>query len=340
MYRLLRAWHLLEKDIIIHKSFLYCELKIMTPRLNFHHLQYFWAVAKNGNLTRTAASLRVSQSALSAQIRLLEGELGEPLFARKGRRLELTEAGRIALEYADDIFATGGELVTVIAKGRRHDDAFRMGAVATLSRNLQESFVKPLLGRAGVTIRLQSGGLDELMDRLDRHDLDVVLSNRPMRGDAARRWRCRRIARQPVSIVGRPELERFRFPADVETTPMLLPGPQSEIRSEFDALCERRGAKAKAIAEVDDMAMLRLLARDMAAPALVPSVVVRDELGRGQLVEHCVVPSLFETFYAITVDRHYQHPLLRVLLMRGEQEILAMGEPRTASGSRPQRRRR
>lgn len=296
-------------------------------RLNFHHLHYFWAVAKDGNLTRAASALRVSQSALSAQIRVLEGELGASLFERTGRRLALTEAGRIALDYAENIFETGSELVAVISRGRRDDDVFRLGAVATLSRNLQESFVKPLLARPDVRLHLQSGRLEQLLDRLDRHDLDVVLSNRPARKESGSSWRSRRIARQPVSIVGSPSLERFAFPHDIEKKAMLLPGPESEIRSEFDALCARHGATPKVIAEVDDMAMMRLLARDMAAPALLPSVVVRDELRKGQLIEHCVVPSLFETFYAITVERHYQHPLLDVLFERGEREILAMGEP-------------
>jgi len=107
---------------------------------------------------------------------------------------------------------------------------------------------------------------------------------------------------------------------------MILPGPESEMRTEFDALCAGLGVKVSVLAEVDDMAMMRLLARDTDALALVPSVVVRDELRDGVLREHCVVPGLFETFYAITVERHFQHPLLRTLLARGEHDMLAMGE--------------
>ena len=312
----------------------------MGTRLNFHHLHYFWAVAREGNLTRTAAQLRVSQSALSAQIRQLEEELGEDLFLREGRRLSLTDAGRIALEYAEDIFATGSELVSVIARGRRHAEVFRMGADATLSRNLQASVVTPLLAQPDVRLRLESGRLEDLLVRLDQHDLDVVLSNRPPRREPGRTWRCRRIARQPVSIVGRPETKPFAFPQDIDGTPMLLPGLDSAIRSEFDALCERLGVRPSVLAEVDDMAMMRLLARDIDAPALLPSVVVRDELRRGQLSERCVVPSLFETFYAITVERRYQHPLLKSLLTRGEEEILAMGMPLQAGGGRSRRVRR
>lgn len=294
-------------------------------QLNYHHLQYFWAVAKDGNLTRTAERLRVSQSALSAQIRQLEDQLGQPLFLREGRRLRPTEAGRIALSYAEDIFSTGGELLATLKEGRRREHLLRIGAVATLSRNFQESFVKPLLTDLNVKLGLVSGGLSDLLGRLSAHALDLVLSNRPVQRDAEREWHCRRIARQQVSLVGRPRASTFRFPEDLAGVPLLLPSPDSDIRTAFDTICEQLDVEPRVVAEVDDMAMMRLLARDTQAVALLPSVVVRDELQGGRLQEYCVVPSLYENFYAITVERQYQHPLLRPLLTRREDEILDMG---------------
>jgi len=298
----------------------------MTPtRLNFHHLHYFWAVAKDGNLTRAAARLRVSQSALSAQIRQLEAQLGEPLFRREARRLALTEAGRIVLDHAEDIFARADELVATVESGRRRDEALRVGAVATLSRNFQESFLKPLLDEPNARLRLVSGATVDLLERLENHELDLVLANRPVRREPGRGWRSRRVARQDVSIVGRKRARGFRFPDDLGGVPMILPGPDSEIRTEFDALCEQLGVKVSVMAEVDDMATMRLLARDSHAVALVPSVVVRDELRTGALSELCVVPGLLESFYAITVDRQFQHPLIKPLLERDEVDVLAMG---------------
>ncbi|CAN5487382.1 LysR family transcriptional regulator [soil metagenome] len=296
--------------------------------INFHHLRYFWAVAKDGNLTRTAHRLRVAQSALSAQIRQLETELGEALFAREGRRLVLTEAGEIALAYAEDIFATGGELVSTLAQGRRRDQIFRVGAVATLSRNFQRSFVRPLLSQADVRLRLEAGGLDELLGRLENHSLDLVLSNRPPPRGPQRRLVCRRLARQPASIIASRPPSGFRFPEDLAHHPMIVPGSASELRSEFDALCERLRVKVRILAEVADMATIRLLAADSDALALVPSVVVRDELREGVIHELCVVPDIAETFYAITVERRFEHPLVRSLLTRDEEELLGMGRAR------------
>jgi LysR family transcriptional activator of nhaA len=294
-------------------------------RLNYHHLHYFWAVAKEGNLTRAAARLHVSQSALSTQIKQLEDQLGQALFERQGRTLQLTEAGRLALGYAESIFASGTELVALLREGRREQrQVLRIGAVATLSRNFQENFLAPLLSRDDVELALQSGSLADLLTRLRVHTLDLVLSNRRVHGSADEEWRSRRIARQPVSLVGRPRPRRkaFRFPDDLSETPLLLPGRDNDIRGAFDLLCEQLGIRYRLRAEVDDMALLRLLARDTDGVALVPSVVVQDELRTGKLVEYEVVPGLYESFYAITVPRRFEPPLVKELLARPEAEVL------------------
>ena len=294
-------------------------------RLNYHHLHYFWAVAKEGNLTRAAAQLHVSQSALSTQIKQLEDQLGQALFTREGRVLHLTEAGRVALTYADTIFETGNELTALLRDGKRLErQVLRIGGVATLSRNFQENFVKPLLKRSDVELVIQSGSLDDLLTRLAVHNLDVVLSNRKVHADSQHPWRCRRIARQPVSLVGKPrtKAKAFRFPAELAEQPLLLPGRDSDIRAGFDVLCEQLGLRYQVLAEVDDMAMLRLLARDSGNVALLPTVVVQDELRSGKLQEYCVVPQLHENFYAITVQRHFEPPLLKTLLGRPEAEVL------------------
>ena len=297
-------------------------------QLNFHHLHYFWAVAKEGNLTRAAAHLHVSQSALSTQIRQLEQQVGQSLFVRTARSMQLTEAGRLALNYADSIFATGEELMSVLREGQAPDrQILRIGAVATLSRNFQENFFRPLLTREDVELVLQSGSLQELLTRLRVHTLDLILSNRRVHSSADDPWRCRRIARQPVSLVGqpRPRRKKFRFPEELATVPLLLPSPDNDIRVGFDLLCSQLGIRYRMRAEVDDMALLRLLARDSDSVALVPTVVVQDELGSGRLEEYCVVPDLFENFYAITVQRRFAPVLLKTLLKRPEAEVLGAG---------------
>ncbi|NML16363.1 LysR family transcriptional regulator [Azohydromonas caseinilytica] len=309
-------------------------------RLNFHHLHYFWAVAKEGNLTRTANALHVSQSALSTQIKRLEEQLGQPLFERSGRTLTLTEAGRLALSYAESIFASGSELMALLRDGRRQErQVLRLGAVSTLSRNFQENFLRPLLEREDVELVLQSGSLAELLERLRVHKLDLILSNRLVSATAEDAWRCRRIARQPVSLVGRPRRGRaaFRYPQDLAEVPLLLPGRDSDIRAGFDLLCEQQGIRYRLRAEVDDMALLRLLARDSDSVALLPSVVVQDELRAGVLVEYAVVPQLQESFYGITVQRHFEPPLLKSLLKRPQVQVLTPATTPAAAAVRSRR---
>lgn len=294
-------------------------------RLNYNHLHYFWAVAREGNLTRAAEHLHVSQSALSAQIRQLEEQLGQTLFSREGRSLVLTEAGHVALNYADTIFRAGNEMQALLRDNQSaRRQTLRIGSVATLSRNFQENFLRPLMGRASVDLVLQSGALDELVQRLYVHDLDAVLSNQPMQGDARNTLRCRRLARQPVSLVGRPLRRRkpFRFPDDIGRFPMVVPGLSSNIRSAFEVMCEQMNVRPDIIAEVDDMALMRLITRDTDSMALMPPVVVRDEIASGRLQEYCAVPGLYENFHVITMVRRFQNPLLKELLKQSGDDIL------------------
>ncbi len=286
-------------------------------RLNYNHLRYFWAVAHEGNLTRTAERLAVSQSALSTQIRKLEEQVGEPLFERRGRQLLLTEAGQIALDHADAIFATGEELLSTLAhRASPQRQVLRVGSLATLSRNFQIQFLRPVLGRSDTEIVIRSGSLGELLPSLEAHQLDVVLANTVPPRDAATAFISHPIAEQPVSLIGTPE--RIGTPASVEhllaREPLVLPTIASSIRTGFDALSDRLGLSTRIIAEVDDMAMMRLLAREGIGLAVVPPIVVKDELASGLLLEAHRLPQLSETFHAVMLKRRYPNPLLRELL--------------------------
>lgn len=286
-------------------------------RLNFNHLRYFWAVAHEGGLTRAARQLNLSQSALSVQIQKLEDQLGHPLFERVGRRLELTEAGRIALDYADTVFAAGDELVSTLdGRPRRARQVLRVGALTTLSRNFQLQFLRPLVDRADVELVVRSGVMRDLLAQLEAHTIDVVLSNSVPQRDARTPFRHQLLSEQPISLVGRPRPGRppVRFPDDLATEPVLLPSLDSDVRVAFDRLLDLAGVRPVILAEVDDMAMLRLLARERDGLTLVPPIVVRDELAAGFLVEHCRIDALTERFYAITQARRFPNQLLADLL--------------------------
>lgn len=287
----------------------------MVAVFNFHHLHYFWAVAHEENLTRAAERLHVSQSAVSMQIQKLEDELGHALFERRGKRLVLTEAGRIALDHADAIFAHGRELESALGGKDRARQVLRVGSLATLSRNFQLAFLKPLFGRDDVELVVRSGGFADMLRMLEAHVLDVVLANVAPPRDASTPWVAHAIAKQTVTLVG--HRTRRRRPKDLAKLladePLVVPSAESSIRAGFDALVARLGGRPRLVAEVDDMAMLRLLARELDALAVVPSIVVRDELRSGVLTEVAPLP-LVETFFAITLTRRFPSPLLEALL--------------------------
>jgi len=287
--------------------------------LNYNHLRYFWAVAHDGNLTRTAERLNVSQSALSVQIAKLETQIGHKLFERQGRRLVLTEAGRIALDHADVIFDAGAELINTLGDhgGRRF--VLRVGAMATLSRNFQIDFVRPVVRRPDVEVVMRSGALGDLLQNLEAHRLDVVLVNAPPQRDAASALIAHPIAEQAVSLVGTPELigEGGALEAILDRKPVVLPTTDSAIRAGFDAWADRHGIRAQIAAEVDDMAMIRLFAREGVGLAVVPPIVVKDELSTGALIEAHTFPELTEAFYAVTLSRRFPNPILRALIADG-----------------------
>jgi LysR family transcriptional activator of nhaA len=285
--------------------------------LNYHHLRYFRAIAHEGGLTKAAARLNVAQSALSIQLRHLEENLGHPLFVRKNRKLQLTEAGQLALQYADSIFRTGDELVdTLRHQSPRARQVLRVGTVATLSRNFQWEFLKPLRSSRDVQLVLRSGAVRDLIAQLRNHEVDVVLSNQAMRRDADTGHHSHLLAEQEISLVGRPVAgrARFRFPEDLKKTPVLLPSLESEVRASFDLIMDQAGLRPVIAAEVDDMAMLRVLALRLRAVALVPKVVVQDELRSGVLVERYRFPSVKERFYAITPSRTFPNALVKTLI--------------------------
>lgn len=285
--------------------------------LNFNHLRYFWAVAHEGSLTKAAHALNLSQSALSVQIQKLEHQMGHPLFNRVGRQLVLTEAGRIALDYADTVFKAGDELMSTL-QGRPALDRqiLRIGALTTLSRNFQLEFLRPLVGRHDVELVMRSGTMRGLLGELETHGIDVVLSNIPAPHDSRSPLRNYLLDQQPVSLVGKKDVcpRPFRFPDDLKDIPVLLPSLESNIRIAFDLVLDHAGISPIILAEVDDMAMLRLLARDRNGLSLVPPIVVQDELKSGTLIEYCRIPDVTENFYAIIQKRRFPNALLAELL--------------------------
>ncbi|AHC14932.1 LysR family transcriptional regulator [Salinispira pacifica] len=288
--------------------------------INYNHLRYFWFVAHEGKLNKAAEELNISQSALSVQIKILESQLGHQLFLRQGRQLILSEAGRLVLDYADSIFKTGEELLHQLTHNHAVErNVFRVGAITTLSRNFQIGFLRPLMGRPEIELKVLSGSLGYLLQSLENHSIDIALTNHAPIRDSSAPWVSHLISHQPVSLVGDPEkqYQTRELKNLLEEEPLLLPSMESNIRMSINALMDRWDVHPTIAAEINDMTMLRLMAREKTALAVVPPIVVKDELESGSLEEIYRLPDIRETFYAIVPRRRFPNPLVKELVSAG-----------------------
>lgn len=285
--------------------------------LNYHHLRHFWMIARHRSVTRAAEKLNISQSTLSEQLAELEEWLGQDLFERRGRQLRLTAAGQVALEHAEAIFTSGHELVL---RFRQPDEGrqrtLRIGAVGPLSKNLQFDFVQPILADTRTRLVVVAGALDELTRQLQEHKLDLVLSNIPVRADQERDIFNHLLGEVPVFLVGGKKLKPApgRFPKFLAGIPLFLPSRQSDVRARFDLILAEAGVEPFVHAEVDDMALLRLLALSGEGLALVSKIVVERELQSREIQFIERVPGLAESYYALTVRKRFQNPWLNEIV--------------------------
>ncbi|TAL78500.1 MAG: LysR family transcriptional regulator [Burkholderiaceae bacterium] len=292
-------------------------------QLNFRHLFYFWRVARRGSLTHAAKEIHTSQSALSTQIKQLEDRLGKPLFDRHGRRLELTATGQQVFAYADNIFGLGEQMLGWLEGRDEGTTHIRVGSVSTMSRNFQVNWLRPLFRDPTVVLSVESGSLQTLVERLLRHQLDVVLANEPIPSDPARPVSSRFLGSQVISLVGRADRwsdTTLRVPQDLDAVEMAMPSTRHSVRAQFDAMCFSAGVQPRLRAEIDDMTMLRLVARDSGWITILPEVVVQDELQSGALVHVGQSSELTEHFYAITVQHSRLVGPLKQLLLRAVAE--------------------
>jgi len=285
--------------------------------LNYHHLRHFWMIARYSSMTRAAKKLTISQSTLSEQLTELENWLGQKLFERRGRELQLTEAGTVALEYADTIFTTGHELISRFRQSEQNrQKILRLGAVGPLSKNLQFDFIQPILADTKTKVVVIAGTLEDLTKKLINHEIDLVLSNIPLRADLDNNIFNHLLGEVPVYLVTSKNLKisQNKFPNLLKDVPLFLPSLESDVRSDFDLMLSNAGITPFVVAEVDDMALLRLLALSGKGLALVSKIVVEHELQNNKIKFMLRVPNLNERYYAITTRKRFQNKWLEQIV--------------------------
>jgi len=294
--------------------------------LNYHHLLYFWVVAREGSIVRAAKILNLSHPTISAQIRALEASLGEPLFRRVGRRLVLTDVGRVVLRYADEIFTTGRELLDTI-RGRPSGRPMRLavGVADVLPKLVVRRLLEPVRGlEAPVRIVVRDDKPARLAADLSQHLLDVVLSDAPIGPASTVRAFHHLLGECSVGFFADRRLAarlRPRFPRSLDGAPVLLPTESSTLRRAIDSWFDREGIRPIVVAEFDDSALLKSFAED-GWGAFPSPTVVRSALRRQHGVFSVgTIPDLRERFYAITVERRIKNAAVAAICDKARADL-------------------
>jgi len=302
--------------------------------LNYHHLLYFWMTARHGSIAKASAELRLAPPTLSAQIRRLEASLGEALFAREGRRLVLTDVGRVVQGYADEIFSRGREMLDVVRRrGTPAGLTLAVGVADALPKLVAWRLLQPALaiGRE-VRVICRDGRHDRLLADLALHDLDVVLSDAPAAGSLHVRAFNHLLGECGVSFfAARPLARRLagRFPASLDRAPFVAPAEGTSLRHSLDAWFERHGVRPRIVGEIEDSALLKTFGEAGAGVFAAPSVV------EGEVVRHHRVrvmgrtTDIRERYYAISAERRLKHPAV-VAMTQAARSTMADATPDAA----------
>jgi LysR family transcriptional regulator, transcriptional activator of nhaA len=281
--------------------------------LNYHHLLYFWAVAKEGSLRRASEVLHVSQPSISAQLRQLEESLGAPLFTRTTRRLILTDTGQTVLQYAEEIFSLGRELLTAIRQepGQR-PLRLHLGVADSVPKIIVRQQLTPVFKLAqSVRVIAREGSLEELITQLAGHKLDVVLADEPSTSALRVKTFNQRVSASDVVVCAAPVLAKRLvkdFPRSLDGAPAILPVSEMSLRRQLEHWFESRRVQPRVVAEVEDTALLTDLGAQGLGFVPVYSAVL-DEIARSSRLQTIgVAKGLRMEIFAITAERRLQHP--------------------------------
>ena len=295
--------------------------------LNYHHLHYFWVIAREGSITAATKELRLTQPTLSAQLKALEESLGEPLFHRKGRSLVMTEVGRVVFQYADEIFSLGRDLRLAI-HGKAGDGLrLHVGIADVLPKLIAQQILLPAYKLADpVRLICREDREDRLLADLALHELDVVLTDAPLGQTVKVRAFNPLLGESPVAMFAAPALAKMyrrRFPQSLQDAPLLLPMEHTMMRRSVDQWLSTHGLRPRVVGEFEDSALIKSFGRVgiglFAAPLLMAKAI------RAQYDCELLGPmeGVVERFYAISIERRIKHPAVAAICQSARERLFA-----------------
>jgi LysR family transcriptional activator of nhaA len=300
----------------------------MNANINFRHLYYFWVVAKEGGITQASKRLNLAIQTISSQLSLLEESVGKALFTQQGRRLVLTEAGRLALSYADKIFLLGEQMQEALAEA----DSSRTRLTVGISDSLPKLTAYKLLEATAtldrpVRLVCYEDQFEALLGELALHKLDVVLTDREVRAGTSLGVFSHQLFESETIVVGTPALAqvyREAFPRNLNGAPFLLPTRNNALRGKIDEWFDTHGVRPDVVGEFEDNALLNTFGRRGLGLFFAPAVLATEMEEQFGAVLVGRVPQVREQFYAISNERKIQHPAVEAILAAAQKgELVA-----------------
>jgi LysR family transcriptional regulator, transcriptional activator of nhaA len=296
--------------------------------LNYHHLLYFWTVAKEGSVARACERLRLAQPTISGQLRLLEESLGEKLFEKRGRGLALTEVGQVVYGYAEEIFGLGQEMQDVL-KGRPRGRPLRLlvGVSDLLPKLIAYRILQPVLEMAEpVQIVCDEDTPDRLLADLAEHRIDVVLSDSPIPSNVPVKTFNHLLGSCPISLFALPKAAaRYRkdFPSCLNGAPLLLPMEGSSLRRSLEQWFDSHNLRPRVVGEFKDGALMMTFGQAGAGVFAAPSAIEKQIREHYRVAAIGRIESIVERFYAISVERRLKHPAVITITAAAREKLFA-----------------
>lgn len=296
--------------------------------LNYHHLLYFWVVAKEGSIARACQELRLAQPTISGQIRALEENLGEKLFIRAGRRLVMTETGRLVFQYAEEIFGLGRELTDVL-KGRPRGRPIRLvvGISDLIPKLIAYRILQPVFTlKDPVHLVCYEDEPEELLAGLSAHKLDLVLTHTPAHSALRVRVFSHRLGSSGVSLFASSSIAgpyRKDFPARLDGAPFLLPMERSALRRDIEHWFTLHGIRPLVVGEFQDNALLNVFGNSGAGIFAAPSAIENEVKRYVRVTTIGELDSVTEDFYAVSAERKIKHPAVATITETARNKLFA-----------------
>lgn len=294
--------------------------------LNYHHLQYFWHVAREGSISAACRKLNLAQPTVSGQLRSLEGQVGGKLYNRKGRQVVLTDLGQTVFRYADDIFSIGEELIDVV-NGRTENGLSKLtvGVPDVLPKLVSYRLLRPIFDRSDeFQLVVREGSLKYLLTLLASHELDVVFSDTPTGALVSVKAFNHPLGQSEVALFGTQTLvDQYGHsqPDSMDTAPLLLPREGTTLRRSIDHWLSQISPTFRVLGEFDDTALMKVFAEASLGFVPAPVAIEKDLSEKFGLVRLCVIPNVIEVFYAISIERKLRHPAIAAISELARQDL-------------------